>query len=956
MEKGNTSSQNAFVAPPRVLEVATASQNIGSSQNVTNENISDSLGLSYLIRAYQVRGHEAAKLDPLNLHNWRPQAPPPELDPKFHGFEPQDMDRVLNLMGRSSGGMVGYLEELTQAPRVTLRQVVNRLEQTYCRTLGVEYMHMRSREKCNWIRKKVENPAWLKYTTERKLHIYERLCFADTFEKFLQNKYNTVKRFGLNGGESVIPGLKAMVDKGSELGIQSFIFGMPHRGRLNVLANVMRKPMPQIFKEFQGTHYEMDKNENDDWTNAGDVKYHLGTSMDRSYPDGRRVHLSLVANPSHLEAVDPVVCGKTRATQFYSGNTTESKLKSMAVLLHGDAAFAGQGVVYETMQMMRVSDFSIGGTIHVIVNNQVGFTTDPENSRSTDYCSDLGKTFEIPIFHCNGDDPLSVCTALELAVEWRQTFGEDCIVDMICYRRMGHNEIDQPLFTQPTLYKKIVNLPDTLTIYEGKLIKEGVCSEQKIDEIKKMVVSSYERDFELSKTWETSKDDWLSSKWAGFKSPSQLSRIRQTGVDINVLKSIGTKMTTIPDNITMHPQVEKIIAARSNTIKEGKGIDWATAEALSFGTLLLEGNHVRLSGQDVERGTFSHRHSVLHCQQTNSQYTALNNLASKVNPSIAMGGRLTYAPEAQAMYTIRNSILSEFAVLGFEMGYSLENPNSLIIWEAQFGDFSNGAQVMIDQFISTGEDKWLRQSGLTLLLPHGYDGQGAEHSSCRMERFLQMCNDDPDHIPQLAFEKRMQIQRANWQVVNCSTPANYYHVLRRQVHREFRKPLIIISPKKLLRYKAATSNLEEMGPGTLFQRVIPENNSHILSNPNSVKKLIFCSGQVYYDLLQEREKIGRNDIAIVRIEQIAPFPFDIVAAEVAKYEQAEVDWVQEEPKNMGAYSYVMPRIMTATREVNKNEKRPHYIGRPTSASPATGMSKVHAAELEAILQESIHEG
>ncbi|KAG5189741.1 2-oxoglutarate dehydrogenase E1 component [Tribonema minus] len=951
IDKGQVASQGAFVAPPRVLEVPTA--HTAAAPSGTPQTVSDSLGLSYLIRAYQVRGHEAAKLDPLGLHGWRPQAPPPELDPKFHGFEQGDMDRVLNLMGRSSGGMVGYLEELTQAPRVTLRQVVARLEQTYCNTLGVEYMHMRSREKCNWIRRKVENPAWLKYTKERKLHIFERLCFADTFEKFLQNKYNTVKRFGLNGGESVIPALKAMVDKGSELGIQSFVFGMPHRGRLNVLANVLRKPMPQIFKEFQGTHYNLESNKSDDWSSSGDVKYHLGTSMDRSYPDGRRVHLSLVANPSHLEAVDPVVVGKTRAAQFYNGDTVESKLKAMAVLLHGDAAFAGQGVVYETMQLMRVADYSTGGTIHVIVNNQVGFTTDPENDRSTDYCSDLGKTFEIPIFHCNGDDPLSVCTALELAVEWRQTFGEDCIVDMICYRRMGHNEIDQPLFTQPTVYKKIANHPDTVSIFEARLLSEGVASKEELDGIKAFVQESYERDFDASKTWETSKDDWLSSKWSGFKSPRQLSRIRQTGVDLKVLRVVGEKMTTIPSSITLHPQLVKIVKARADAVSEGHGIDWATAESLAFGTLLLEGNHVRLTGQDVERGTFSQRHSVLHCQQTNHQYTPLNHLAKTANPSMPTA-TLTYAPEAQAKYTVRNSILSEFAVLGFEMGYSLENPNALVLWEAQFGDFSNGAQVMIDQFICAGEDKWLRQSGLTLLLPHGYDGQGAEHSSCRMERFLQMCDDDPDTVPQLAFEQRMQIQHANWQVVNCTTPANYYHVLRRQVHREFRKPLIVVAPKRLLRLKAAASTLDEMGAGTMFQRLMPEENAEIISEPANVKKLIFCSGQIYYDLIAEREKIGRNDIAIARVEQIAPFPFDRVAEEAAKYPEADVLWVQEEPKNMGAYSYVMPRMMTATRDINNHEKRPIYVGRDTSAAPATGMAKVHVAELEAILQAAIH--
>jgi 2-oxoglutarate dehydrogenase E1 component len=851
----------SFVQAPEVPRAIVGAGGVGASpqSGLAASQLSDSLALSYLIRGYQVRGHEAANLDPLGLHSWRKPGRPSELDPKLYGFDVEDMDRTLSLKGRGSGGAVGYLEELGQQPTVTLRQVVRRLEETYCQTLGVEYMHMRSVEKCNWIRRKVENPAWLKYTKEKKLHIFERLCYADTFEKFLQNKYNTVKRFGLNGGEAVIPGLKAMVDLGTELGIERFVFGMPHRGRLNVLANVMRKPMPQIFKEFQGTHYDLDKLiGTDDWSGSGDVKYHLGTSMDRTYPDGRTVHLSLVANPSHLEAVDPVVVGKCRASQFYNGDTEESKLKAMPVLLHGDAAFSGQGIVYEVMQLGRCPDFDVGGTIHVIVNNQVGFTTDPRNSRSTEYCSDLGRTFEIPIFHCNGDDPLSVTTALELAVEWRQTFGEDCIVDMICYRRLGHNEVDQPLFTQPVLYRKIASHPDTMAIYEKRLLKEGVATAGELNDIKAAVLKSYEDDFAAAKTWVSSATDWLSSRWAGFKSPRQQSRIRQTGVDIQKIREIGGKMTTIPPAYALHPQLAKIMAGRREAVEEGHSIDWATAEALAFGTLLLEGNHVRLTGQDVERGTFSHRHAVLHCQETNEQYTPLNHVAKSVNPAMPLGNMGVGYLESQAKFTVRNSILSEFGVLGFEMGYSLENPNALVIWEAQFGDFANGAQVMIDQFICAGEDKWMRQSGLTMLLPHGYDGQGAEHSSCRLERFLQMCDDDPDHVPELGFENRMQIQHCNWQVVNITTPSNYYHVLRRQVHREFRKPLVVASPKKLLRFKLASSSLDEMGPGTLFKRVISEEDEEVVAEPEKVKKLLFCSGQIYYDLLMERQKVRQS--------------------------------------------------------------------------------------------------
>ncbi|CAM9932887.1 unnamed protein product [Pylaiella littoralis] len=946
----------AFAAPPRVLELPSMVATPATLAAATGQaGQSDSLAISYLIRAYQqVQGHEGANLDPLGLDAWRPAIPPPELDPKFHGFDAKDMDRKLNLDCSASGGNTGYLEELGRQPTVTLRQLIGRLRRTYCGTMGVEYMHMNSREKCNWVRRKVENPAWLKYSKKKKLHIFERLSFADTFEKFLQNKYNTVKRFGLNGkcGESVIPGLKAMVDIGSELGIENYIFGMAHRGRLNVLANVLRKPMPQIFKEFQGTHYEFDDNSDEDWSSSGDVKYHLGTSMDRTYPDGRSVHLSLVANPSHLEAVNPVVNGKTRATQFYHGDTKESKQRSMSVLIHGDAAFAGQGVVYETMQMSRVNDFAVGGTIHVIVNNQVGFTTDPRNSRSTEYCSDLGKTFEIPIFHCNGDDPMSVCTAFEFAVEWRQQFGEDCIIDMVCYRRMGHNEIDQPLFTQPVLYKQIEQHPDTAAIFEAKLLKEGVATKEELDEIKQSVVASYEKDFEESKSWEPAPDDWLSSKWTGFKSPRQLSRVRSTGVDIDKLRSVGSKMTTPPPDFTLHPMLAKIYKTRNKSIEDGQGVDWGTAEALAFGTLLLEGNHVRLTGQDVERGTFSHRHAVLHDQETNETHTPLNHLAKSCIPSLPKSV-INTAPDVQAKFTVRNSILSEFGVLGFEMGYSLENPNSLCLWEAQFGDFANGAQVMFDQFISSGEDKWLRQSGLTVLLPHGYDGQGAEHSSCRLERFLQMSDCDPEHVPSMKHETRMQIQHCNWQVLNCTTAANYYHALRRQVHREFRKPLIIVAPKKLLRLKAACSDLSAMGQDTMFMRVIPEDE--ILNNPGAVTRLILCTGQIYYDLEAEREKAGRTDIAIARVEQLSPFPFDKVAKQTKLYPDAEVCWVQEEPKNMGAWSFVRPCIKTSSRKLNSVEKRARYIGRPTGAAPATGHSKLHAKELKDILTEAIHE-
>lgn len=941
----------SFSALPSVAGSVGSSSAANMAPIDSSPQTSDSLGISYLIRAYQQNGHEMANLDPLGINSFRDNVNGcPSLDYRYHGFKESDLDRPLNLLGGSSGGNKGFLDLLgsKSLKNATLRQIIDGLKKTYCSSLGVEYMHIGDVKKCNWIREQVEHPKWLDFPKEKRMHIYERLCWADQFEKFLANKFNTAKRFGLEGGESCIPGLKFMVDRGSELGVQTFAFGMPHRGRLSVLANVMRKPMPQIFKEFQGTHYDLDEYMKNDWSSAGDVKYHLGTSMDRAYPDGRRVHLSLVANPSHLEAVNPVVIGKTRAKQFLSGNKEEDKLKHMPVLLHGDAAFAGQGVVYESIQMSRVPDYAVGGTIHVIVNNQVGFTTDPKNGRSTMYSSDLAKAFNIPIFHCNGDDPMAVVTAFEMAVEWRQTFGEDCVIDLICYRRYGHNELDQPLYTQPTMYSKITNHPDTLHVFERQLIDEGTCTTQELTDIKNDVNNRLEADFVAAKSWEGKKTDWLSSKWAGFKSPRQLSRIQETGYDTKGLQEVGTQICKIPDSFKIHKQLEKILKARLKTVTNGKGIDWGTAEALAFGTLLLEGNHVRLSGQDVERGTFSHRHAAIVDQNTGEKYVPLNHLLKHHSPSVPMNKNK--ADDVQAEFTVRNSILSEFGVLGFEMGYSLENPNTLVLWEAQFGDFVNGAQIMIDQFISAGEDKWLRQSALTMLLPHGYMGQGAEHSSCRIERFLQQVEEDPDVVPPMAAEERMQIQHCNWQVVNCSTPANYFHVLRRQLHREFRKPLIIATPKNLLRERKCTSTLVEMGAETRFSRTYGEVDQEIVDNADRVRRVLMCSGKIFFELEEERAERKLKDVAIIRIEQLAPFPWDHVANECKRYKNAEVLWVQEEPKNMGPWAFVQPRIATATRTLNDLEIRPSYVGRKPSSATATGLGgRAHNAEVAELM-------
>jgi len=921
---------------------------------------SDSLGISHLIRAYQVQGHFAAQLDPLGLHTTDafPQRPkaytedgyPEELGLEFHGFTDADLDRPLNFKGTSTGGNKGYLEELASAStKLTLRQIVDVLRKTYCGTLGVEYMHMGDAQRINWIRERVETPRFLFYDKEKKQHIYERLCFTDTFENFLAHKFNTTKRFGLDGGEAIVPALKDAIDRASELGAHSFVIGMPHRGRLNVLANVMRKPMPLIFSEFLGTNYNEEAlhKSNKNWGMSGDVKYHLGTSMDRTYPDGRNVHLSMVANPSHLECVNPVVAGKVRAKQYYCGNRPEDSRNVVPILLHGDAAFAGQGIVYETMQMAGVDDFDVGGTIHVVVNNQIGFTTNPIHSRSTPYCSDIGKAFNCPIFHCNGDDPLAVSTALETAVEYRHEWGTDVIIDMVCYRRNGHNELDQPAFTQPKLYRKISAHPSTLELYEKKLIENGDMTEEECKEVRDFTLKSYEADLEAGKTHTRKEADWLSSKWEGFKTPGQQSSIRSTGVDADILRKIGMTAGEVPPGFKLHRQMAKIFKNRYAMAERGEGIDWGTAEALAFGSLLLEGNHVRLTGQDVQRGTFSHRHAVVTDQETEVEYAPLNHLAKSVDPSSPM--ELLSKPDTQAGFTCRNSILSEFGVLGFEHGYSLENPNALVLWESQFGDFVNGAQIMIDQFITSGEDKWLRQSGLVMLLPHGYDGQGGEHSSCRLERFLQQVDEDPHFIPPMGLRCRMQVQTTNFQVVNCTTPANYFHCLRRQIHRDFRKPLIVVAPKNLLRNKRCVSSLEEMGPDTLFQRLIPETDSEVVENADNVKTLVFCSGQIYYELLAERENRGVTDVALIRLEQIAPFAFDRVAEMARLYPNAECVWAQQEPKNMGAFSYVQPRIMTATRQLNDIEIRARYVGREVSAAPATGMGTIHQAEYKSIL-------
>ncbi|CAM8929696.1 unnamed protein product [Rhodiola kirilowii] len=907
-----------------------------SSLGISGQTIQESMRLLLLVRAYQVNGHMKANLDPLGLEELKAAE---DLNLGLYGFTEADLDREFFLGVWNSSG---FLSE--NRPVQTLRAILNRLEQAYCGSIGYEYMHIADRNKCNWLRDRIETATPMPYNKQRREVMLDRLIWSTQFENFLDTKWRAAKRFGLEGGETLIPGMKEMFDRAADLGVESIVIGMPHRGRLNVLGNVVRKPLRQIFSEFSGGTKPVE--EGGLYTGTGDVKYHLGTSYDRPTRGGKQLHLTLVANPSHLEAVDPVVVGKTRAKQYYSKD--EDRTKNMAVLLHGDGSFAGQGVVYETLHLSALPNYTTGGTIHIVVNNQVAFTTDPRSGRSSKYCTDVAKALNAPIFHVNGDDLEAVVHVCELAAEWRQTFHSDVVVDIVCYRRFGHNEIDEPSFTQPKMYKVIRNHPSALEIYQKKLLETGETSKETIDKINNKVQSILNEEFLASKDYVPRKRDWLSAYWAGFKSPEQLSRVRNTGVKPEILKNVGKAISTLPENFKPHRAVKKIFEQRAQMIETGEGIDWAVGEALAFATLLIEGNHVRLSGQDVERGTFSHRHAVVHDQETGEKYCPLDHVMMNQN---------------EEMFTVSNSSLSEFGVLGFEMGYSMENPNSLVLWEAQFGDFANGAQVIFDQFLSCGESKWLRQAGLVVLLPHGYDGQGPEHSSGRLERFLQMSDDNSHEIPEMEPTLRKQIQQCNWQVVNVTTPANYFHVLRRQIHRDFRKPLIVMSPKNLLRLKDCKSNLSEFDDvqghpgfdkqGTRFKRLIKDQNFHS-DLEEGVRRLVLCSGKIYYELDEERKKVKSEDIAICRLEQLCPFPYDLIQRELERYPNAEIVWCQEETMNMGAYTYIAPRLSTAMKALGRgNMDDIKYVGRAPSAATATGFYSVHGREQTELVQKAV---
>ncbi len=866
----------------------------------------DSIRALMMIRAYRIRGHLAADLDPLGIEDFGPQ---PELDPATYGFDAEDMDREI------------FIDQVLGLETATPRQMVDILRRTYCGTFGVEFMHISNPEEKAWIQERIEGPdKEISFTVEGRRAILGKLVETESFERFLHRRYPGTKRFGIDGGEAIVPALEQVIKRGGALGVDEIVIGMPHRGRLNVLGAVMAKPYKKIFHEFQGGSTLG----GDDY-GSGDVKYHLGSSSDRAF-DGNNVHLSLTANPSHLEAVNPVVLGKARAKQFHDQQEDPDapRTKVLPLLLHGDAAFAGQGIVAECFGLSGLTGHRTGGTIHFIVNNQIGFTTSPRFSRSSPYPTDVAKMVEAPIFHVNGDDPEAVVFAAKVATEYRQRFAKDVVVDIFCYRRFGHNEGDDPTFTQPLMYKIIKDQPTTREIYSDRLVEEGVITQDSLESMTGEFEAFLEEEFKSAESYKANEADWLDGQWQGLGLPEGDERRGDTGVDEDRLRTLGLTMTDIPEDISVHKTLARVLKGRRDSIERGEDIDWSTAEHLAFASLLDEGFPVRLSGQDSGRGTFSQRHSHVIDQTTEERYTPLNHLS-----------------ENQAHYEVIDSMLSEEAVLGFEYGYSTAAPNCLVMWEAQFGDFANGAQVLFDQFISSGERKWLRMSGLVMLLPHGYEGQGPEHSSARLERFLQMCAED------------------NWQVANCTTPANYFHILRRQIHRNFRKPLVLMTPKSLLRHKRAVSRLDEMARGSSFHRVLwddaeaPHGKTEIRLKPDAeIKRVIACSGKVYYDLLEEREKRGLDDVYLLRVEQFYPAPARSLLTEMRRFKNADLVWCQEEPRNMGGWTFIESTLEWVLLQAEAKAQRPLYAGRLASASTATGLMSKHLSQLQTFMDEA----
>jgi len=871
------------------------------SQEAVKRAVLDSIRALMIIRAHRIRGHLSADLDPLKLQVTGQHL---ELQPKSYGFEEADMDRPI------------FIDNVLGLQFASMRQIIDILQRTYCSTFALQYMHISDPEQSSWLKERIEGrDKEITFTREGRKAILNKMVEAEGFEKFLHVKYTGTKRFGLDGGESLIPALEQIIKRGGALGVRDIVIGMPHRGRLSVLANVMQKPYRAIFNEFQGGSFKPE-----DVDGSGDVKYHLGASSDREF-DGNNVHLSLTANPSHLEAVNPVVIGKVRAKQDQIGDADRTQV--LPLLLHGDAAFAGQGVVAECFGLSGLVGHRTGGTIHVVVNNQIGFTTAPHFSRSSPYPTDIALMVEAPIFHVNGDDPEAVVHAAKVATEFRQKFQKDVVIDIFCYRRFGHNEGDEPMFTNPLMYNQIKRQKTTLSLYTERLVKDGLIPEGEVEDMKAAFQAKMNEEFEAGKDYKPNKADWLDGRWSHLDRRGEEYQRGETSISAQTLADIGTALSRVPDGFPLHKTVARMLESKKKMFTAGEGFDWATGEALAFGSLLCEGFPVRLSGQDCTRGTFSQRHSGLINQDTEERYYPLNHIRA-----------------GQKRYDVIDSMLSEYAVLGFEYGYSLAEPNALTLWEAQFGDFANGAQIMFDQFISSGESKWLRMSGLVVLLPHGFEGQGPEHSSARLERFLQMCGQD------------------NWIIANCTTPANYFHILRRQLHRNFRKPLILMTPKSLLRHKLAVSKAEDFTTGSSFHRVLWDNaeastSAHKLKPDAKIKRVVMCSGKVYYDLLEERNARGLDDIYLMRFEQFYPFPAISALKELQRFENAEMIWCQEEPKNQGGWSFMEPNLEWVLERMKAKHNRLRYVGRSASASPATGLAAQHKFQQAALIDEAL---
>ncbi len=870
----------------------------GADADAIRRAADESIRAMMLIRTYRVRGHLAAKLDPLGKDH---HSFPVDLTPTYHGFDDGDLDHPIYL-----GGTLGFAQ-------ASIRQIVKTLKANYCGHVGLEYMHINDVEERRFLQERMEGTqAVIAFTPEGKKAILEKVIHGEQWEKFLARKYVGTKRFGLDGGESAIPALESVIKYGGQLGVTEIDVGMAHRGRLNVLANVMGKPYRAIFHEFAGG-----ASNPADVGGSGDVKYHLGTSSDREF-DGIKVHLSLQANPSHLEAVDPIVLGKARAVQTIRGDKHGDTV--LPILLHGDAAFAGQGIVAECFGFSGLPGYGTGGTIHFVINNQVGFTTSPQFARSSPYPSDIAKSVQAPILHVNGDDPEAVTFCCKLAIEFRQRFNRDIVIDMWCYRRFGHNEGDEPSFTQPLMYAAISAHPPISEIYGKRLIGEGIVDQAWIDQRTKDFTDHLESEFAAGTTYLPNKADWFEGRWTGLNQPEDPVTGRRnatTAVTENELRRVGEVLTTPPNGLTIHKTLGRILDAKKAMFKSGGAFDWATAEALAFGTLIAEGHNVRLSGQDSGRGTFSQRHAAWVDQLNGQKFIPLQTIE---------GGR----------FEVRDSPLSEFGVLGFEYGYSLADPRTLVLWEAQFGDFANGAQVIFDQFIASGEAKWLRASGLVVLLPHGYEGQGPEHSSARLERYLQLCAED------------------NLQVANCTTPANYFHILRRQLLRDFRKPLILMTPKSLLRHKMAVSTVDQFTGDSHFMRILSDPNAPA---PEKTKRLVLCSGKVAYDLIEARDAANASDTQIVRVEQLYPFPSQPLIVRLKAMKNLEtLVWAQEEPRNNGSWFFVEPYLEECLTEAGFDGLRPIYAGRPAAASPATGLAKRHAAEQSALIDAALGRG